>query len=130
MPTPEELDRQVRRRALGRTIVDICLDLGVVPGFCTGAFWNHVFEIMHYLGGNVATLMQERARRGDAFAQQPESSPESNWDWRDLRRDVIRQVLGFFIGEDHQSIHLASHQHRAPSPLHWPPARPDQSQSD
>jgi hypothetical protein len=100
MPTPEELDRQVRRRALGRTIIDICLDLGVVPGFCTGAFWNHVFEIMHYLGGNLATLMRERARRGDAFAQQPESSPESNWDWRDPRRDAIRQVLGFFIGEE------------------------------
>ena len=27
------------------------------------------------------------------------SSPESNWDWRDLRGDVVRHVLGFFIGE-------------------------------
>ncbi len=99
MPTLEELERQVRRRPLGRTMVDICLDLGVVPGFCTGAFWNHMFEIMHCLGGSLATLMRERIRRADAFAQQPESSPESNWDWRDLRRDVIRQVLGFFIGE-------------------------------
>jgi hypothetical protein len=99
MPTPEELERQVRHRSLGRTMVDICLDLGVVPGFCTGPFWNQIFEIIQCLGGSVATLMREKTRRGDAFAQQPESSPESNWDWRDLRRDVIRQVLGFFIGE-------------------------------
>ena len=99
MPTPEELDRQVRRRALGRTFVDICLDLGVVPGFCTAAFWNHLHEIMYYLGGSVAALMKEKTRRGDAFARQPESSPESNWDWRDLSLEVIRQVLGFFIGE-------------------------------
>jgi hypothetical protein len=99
MPTQEELERQVRRRALGRTFVDICLDLGVVPGLCTAEFWNHLHEIMHYLGGSVATLMKEKTRRGDAFARQPESSPESNWDWRDLSRDVIRQVLGFFIGE-------------------------------
>ena len=41
-------------------------------------------------GGNVGTLMREKTRRGEAFAQQPESSPESNWDWRDLRRDAIR----------------------------------------
>ena len=99
MPSPEDLERQVRRRPLGRTMVDICLDLGVVPGFCTSAFWNGMFEIMHYFGGNVGTLMREKTRRGEAFAQQPESSPESNWDWRDLRREVIRQVLGFFIGE-------------------------------
>ena len=99
MPTLEELERQVRRRALGRTFVDICLDLGVVPGLCTAAFWNHLHEIMHYLGGSVATLMNEKTRRADAFARQPESSPESNWDWRDLSRNVIRQVLGFLIGE-------------------------------
>ena len=99
MPTPEELERQVRRRPPGRTMVDICLDLGVVPGFCTAAFWNHLHEIMYYLGGSVAALMKEKTRRGDAFARQPESSPESNWDWRDLSLEVIRQVLGFFIGE-------------------------------
>ena len=93
----------MRRRPLGCTMVDICLDLSVVPGFCTGAFWNHLFEIMQCLGGAVPTLMREKSRRADAFAQRPESSPESNWksnwDWRDLRRDVIRQVLGFFISE-------------------------------
>ena len=44
MPTAQDLERQVRRRPLGRTIVDICLDLAVVPGFCIGEFWNELFE--------------------------------------------------------------------------------------
>ena len=46
MPTPEELDLQVRRRAVGRTITEICHDLAVVPAFCTPAFWNGLFEII------------------------------------------------------------------------------------
>jgi hypothetical protein len=37
MPTQEEFDLQVRRRAVGRTIAEICGDLVVVPGLCTPA---------------------------------------------------------------------------------------------
>ncbi len=96
MPTLEDLER---RRAIGRTFVDICQDLGVVPGFCTGAFWNQVFDIIQCLGGSVAALMKEKTRRGEAFAHQPDRNWKSTWDWRDLGRDAIRQVLGFFIGE-------------------------------
>ncbi len=99
MPTLEDLERQVRRRSLGRTFVDICQDLGVVPGFCTGAFWNQIFDIIQCLGGSVATLMKEKTRRGEAFARHPDRNWECTWDWRDLRRDAILQALGFFIGE-------------------------------
>jgi hypothetical protein len=56
MPTLEDLERQVRRRAVGRTIADICRDPAVVPGLCNSAFWNDLFQIMHYFGGSVATL--------------------------------------------------------------------------
>jgi hypothetical protein len=99
MPTLEELERQVRRRAIGRTILDICIDLGVVPGFCTAPFWNVVHEIMHCLGGSVATLMRQKTLRRDAFVKQQDRNPDANWDWLDLTRDALRQVLGFFIGE-------------------------------
>jgi hypothetical protein len=27
-------------------MVEICIDLAVVPGLCTCAFWNHLFEII------------------------------------------------------------------------------------
>jgi hypothetical protein len=99
MPTLQDLERQVRRRPLGRTVLDICLDLAVVPGFCTGEFWNELFDIMHCFGGSVATLMQQRSRREQAFAQQLDRIRGSNWDWLRLKRDAARQVLGFFIGE-------------------------------
>jgi hypothetical protein len=99
MPTPEELDRQVRRRAVGRTITEICGDLAVVPGLCTSAFWNGLHEVMHYFGGSVETVMREKTRREQAFIHEQDRKLDSTWDWLHLKRDEIRQVLGFFIGE-------------------------------
>jgi hypothetical protein len=99
MPTLKDLEHQVRRRSLGRTFGEICLDLAVVPGFCTSAFWNQLFEIMRYLGGSVATVMREKTRRQDAFAQEQDRKLDSTWDWRDPKRDAVHQILGFFIGE-------------------------------
>src|SRR5579872_3790466 len=68
MPTLEDLERQVRRRPIGRTMLKICLDLAVVPGFCHTQFWNELFELITYFGSNVNQLMQEKARRREAFA--------------------------------------------------------------
>jgi hypothetical protein len=99
MPTPEELDRQVRRRAVGRTITEICNDLAVVPGLCTPAFWNGLFEVMHYFGGSVETLMRTKTRREQAFILEQDKKLDSTWGWLRLKRDEIRQALGFFIGE-------------------------------
>ena len=99
MPTIRDLERQVRRRPLGRTILDICLDLAVVPGFCTGEFWNELFDAMHHFGGSVATLMRQKSRREQAFAKQQDSNPGSYGDWFRLQRDAVRKILGFFIGE-------------------------------
>jgi hypothetical protein len=99
MPSPKDLERQVRRRSFGRTFVEICNDLGVVPGLCTPAFWNHLFEIMHYLGGSVATLMREKTRREQAFIQEQDRKLGSTLDWLHLTGDEIRERLGFFIGE-------------------------------
>jgi hypothetical protein len=100
MPTLEALERQVRRRSFGRTFAEICLDLAVVPGLCTPAFWNGMFEIMHYFGGNgVVTVMREKTRREQAFIQEQDKKLDSSWDWLHLQRDEIRERLGFFIGE-------------------------------
>ena len=99
MPTLEELERQVRRRPIGRTIQDICLDLAVVPGFCHSAFWNELFDIMTWFGGSVGKVMREKACRREAFASEQDRRPDANWDWLQLKRDELRHVLGFFIGE-------------------------------
>ena len=81
MPTQQDLDRQVRRRGVGRTITDICRDLAVVPGLCTPAFWNGIFEVMHYFGGSVETLMREKTRREQAFIQEQDKKLDGTWDW-------------------------------------------------
>jgi hypothetical protein len=99
MPTLADLERQARRRPIGRTIQDICLDLAVVPGFCHGAFWNELFDIMTWFGGSIDKLMRRKARRREAFAQQQDRRPDANWDWLNMSRAALRQVLGFFIGE-------------------------------
>jgi hypothetical protein len=99
MPTEQDLDRQVRRRPVGRTISDICSDLAVVPAFCHSGFWNQLHEMMHFLGGSVTRLMQEKTARREAFIKQQDRILGSNWDWVDLSRDALRAVLGFFIGE-------------------------------
>ena len=89
----------MRRRPIGRTLVDICLDLAVVPGFCTGPFWNELFDSIRLRGGSVATLMQEKTRREKAFCQEQDRKVGSNWDWQKMGREAHRRVLGFFIGE-------------------------------
>jgi hypothetical protein len=99
MPTLEDLERQARRRPVGLTIRDICLDLAVVPGFCQTAFWNELFELITCFGSNVGKLMQEKTRRREAFAKQQDRNPDANWDWLNLTRDALHQILGFFIGE-------------------------------
>jgi len=100
MPTLEELERQVRHRSIGRTMADICLDLGVMPGLCTREFWNQLFEILYYSSGRgIETLMAEKHRREQAFIQEQDKTIGSSTDWFHLKRDEIGQILGFFIGE-------------------------------
>jgi len=99
MPTLAELEAQVRRRPFGRTLVDICLDLAVVPGFCTGPFWNELFDSIRLRGGKVATLMREKTRREAAFCREQDKQPRSNWDWQKMGREALRRALGFCIGE-------------------------------
>jgi hypothetical protein len=120
-PTLEELEAQARRRPLGRTIVDICLDLGVVPGLCTGAFWNELFDLIRCHGGSVATLVLERWRREQAFHQEQDRHPTPGWTVVHLGREAIRQVLGFFIGEHPARPSLSR---RRPRPARPETARP------
>jgi hypothetical protein len=101
MPTLEDLERQMRRRPIGRIVYDICLDLAVVPMLCHSTFWSDLFDIMNWFGGGGAVdkLMREKARRRKAFADEQDHRRDSNWDWVNMSRDALRQVLGFFIGE-------------------------------
>jgi len=70
-----------------------------VPGFCTGPFWNTLFDSIRLRGGSIATLMREKTRREEAFCREQDGKPGSNWDWQKMGREALRRVLGFFIGE-------------------------------
>jgi hypothetical protein len=99
MPTLKDLEQLARRRPVGLTIRDICIDLAVVPGLCHSAYWNELFELITYFGSNVGKVMQEKFRRERAFCKEQDHKPDANWDWLSMSRDALRQVLGFFIGE-------------------------------
>ncbi len=99
MPTLKELEAQVRRRPLGRTLVDICLDLAVVPGFCSSPFLNELLDSIRLRGGSIGVLMVEKMHREQAFCKEQDRKVGSNWDWQRLTQDAVRRMLGGLIGE-------------------------------
>ena len=98
LPTMEQLEAEVRRRSVGQTITDICLDLGVSPGLCDdGGFWNRVMWTIIDYRGSLPKLQWELRRR--------EKQLEKD-DWRypklplpERTREGIRHAMGFLIGE-------------------------------
>ncbi len=100
IPTPEELDAEVRRRPFGRTILAICMDLAVIPGFCTGHFWNQISDTLTNYGGSFATLFKIREHREISFQKERDKKPDTwSFTWRHPPPDTVRQVLGYMIGE-------------------------------
>ena len=101
IPTMEELEAEVRRTPIGRTIARVCLDLGVVPAFCTGEVGNALLQTLEFYGGSLGRLFAIRREREIAFQRERDKRPDTwEWNWRDLRKDRMRQVLGYLIGEE------------------------------
>ncbi len=100
IPTPEELDAEVRRRPFGRTILSICMDLAVIAGFCTGPFWNQISDTLMNYGGSFATLFKMREHRETSFQKERDKKPDTwSFAWRHPPPDTVRQVLGYMVGE-------------------------------
>ena len=100
IPTFEELQAEIRRTPVGRTIARICLDLGVVPAFCTGEMGNAILQTLEFYGGSLAKLFAIRAKREKSFQRERDKRPATwEWNWRDLRKERMRAVLGYLIGE-------------------------------
>ena len=100
IPTMQELEAQVRRRSVGRTIAEICMDLGVVATFCEGATWNDILEALMHFGANLAEFFGTQQHRRETFERERDKH-SNTWafDWRDRPRDAFRQLLGSLIGE-------------------------------
>ncbi len=100
IPTIEELDAEVRRRPFGRTIAAICMDLAVIPSFCTGFFWNDLFETLRAYGGSLTVICKVRESRAISFQKERDKRPDT-WDfaWKFPPPETVRQVFGYMIGE-------------------------------
>jgi len=100
IPTLEELDAEVRRRPIGRTILSICMDLAVIPSFCTGPFWNQISDTLQSYGGSFTTLFKIRQHREISFQKERDKKPDSwSFDWKFPPPETVRQVLGYMIGD-------------------------------
>ena len=100
IPGLQELEAQIRRRPIGRTIADICTDLAVIPGFCTGQFWGGLFDTLQSYGGSLTAMYQSRGHREQTFRRERDKRPETwHCNWQDLRPATIRHLLGNLIGE-------------------------------
>jgi hypothetical protein len=99
MPSMSDIENQVRRTPVGRTIAAICLDLAISPSLCTGPFWQRLFQAMMFFNGNVTKVVIEFGRRDERFeADEPK---RTHLPWPERTREGIRQALGgSFIGED------------------------------
>ena len=100
MPTLKELEAQVRCRSVGRTIAEICADLGIWSTVCEGEFWSEITRILAQFGGNFEELFDARERRKKTFEKERQTRPDT-WtsDLRDQPREAIRQLLGYILGE-------------------------------
>ncbi len=98
LPTQAELEAWVRRRPIGHTLTDICLDLGVSPSLCAAPFWNRLFDAMQDYGGSIVKLFGELHRREDRFESEDWTHP-TGLPVPEYTRPGIRQTLGFFVSE-------------------------------
>lgn len=100
MPTPDELAKEVRRRSIGRTISYICMDIGLVPGFCGGTAWMQVYNILGHYNGSISRMYKVRERREQTFRRERDRRPDT-WhiNWQDFRDETVRLALGCKIGE-------------------------------
>jgi hypothetical protein len=118
LPTAQEIEAEVRRRPIGRTIAAICLDLAISPSLCTGPFWNALFEAIQDYRGSLTVVITEFGRREDHFDTEDWQSGDLPWPER--TREGVREVLGFLIGEDPFQPAPAGAQTAA---RHQPPSR-------
>ena len=96
----KELEAQVRRWSVGRTIAEICLDLGVTPSICDGATWSEILETLMHFGADLATFFGVKQRRQETFLKERDKRSETGtFDWQDRPRDAIRELLGSILGE-------------------------------
>ncbi|HUB12285.1 MAG TPA: hypothetical protein VMB34_10030 [Acetobacteraceae bacterium] len=106
LPSMARLMIEVRHRPIGRTLVEICRDLGVAPILCTGPFWDRLLAAIQFYRGSLGNVMLEMLRREKRFAKEQWQHPNAGLPAETL--DGVRRVLGFLIGERPVDPHRAA----------------------
>ncbi len=112
LPTPEQIAAEVRRRPIGAVLVDICLDLGIVPGQMDHATWDELRRDLILYGGNLATVLFRR--EGKRRPADPGSDP----------RRVERKSEAHSATGDSPSPNPGDSPSFSPIPLTGPPIFP------
>jgi len=132
-PTFEKLLAQARRRPIGRSIGDICADLGIAPSLCLSPFWNELYMIILGYNGSAAVYDVRRWRREEKFSLDQERLPTMDRSWPKIEvgpdRPHVPQVLGFFIGQDPAEPPLIRPRQDRPGEQAAPPVPPPQAAS-
>ncbi|HUB46080.1 MAG TPA: hypothetical protein VMB73_13930 [Acetobacteraceae bacterium] len=99
LPTAEQIEAEVHARPIGRTIADICRDLGVVAMMCARSFWDATTDaIACHQDVAAAACLQDTQLEPECFQSQPEQDPAP--EQMDRRMNLHpRQTPGFKIGE-------------------------------
>ena len=63
LPTEQEIAEEIRRRSIGAVIVDICHDLGIVPGDLPSLFWDELNGAVLRYGGSMLMFLKDVRRR-------------------------------------------------------------------
>ncbi len=67
MPTEAEIAAEVRSRPVGAVIVDICCDVGIMPGQLDRPFWDELSHTIIAYGGNLSRFLGTLNKRTTAF---------------------------------------------------------------
>jgi hypothetical protein len=80
LPTEQEIAAEVLRRPVGAVIVDICRDLGIMPGDLDRAFWDELSAAIMAHGGSLAGFLLDLNRRMFALdAGRPAGPAAPGW---------------------------------------------------
>jgi hypothetical protein len=95
LPTLEEIEAEVLRRPIDRTMTDICRDLGIVAGMCTRAFWGAVTEAVACYEGSAVSLSGNMQHTSEQCQREQRDAPEQEQG----ASLYPHQTLGFKIGK-------------------------------
>jgi hypothetical protein len=98
IPSLKALEAQVRRQPVGRTLAEICLDLGVVSAVCDLEFWEQLYFALENFGASLAQFVNIQEHRRRTILREQDRRPRT-WDQRDQPKDALRQLLGHLLAE-------------------------------